>query len=198
MWVMSDTDKKALEEIMRRLQPDDVAPPLVLPRPAPAAPTYKLGGKSIDRLGDLIEPMRNCVLLAITLTTQDFTVFEVKRELTRQHELVRNGMSRTMASKHLPQPDGFVHAADLVPWINGAAVWDWDGCAKIAFAMDQAATQLGIENKIRWGGAWDRVLGDFGSPKTGQLGSYMAEVEAYKTRHPGKDFIDGPHFEWVS
>ena len=137
--------------------------------------------------------MRNCVLLAITLTTQDFTVFQVLRSVEEQRENLREGTTRTMASKHLRQLDGKSHAADLVPWIKGAAVWDWGGCAAIAFAMDRAATQLGIANKIRWGGAWDRVLADFG----GTADAYMAEVAKYKTRHEGKDFIDGPHFEWV-
>jgi len=63
--------------------------------------------------------------------------------------------------------------------------------------MDQAATELGIAHLITWGGAWDRKLSDFG----GNERAYQAEVEAYKIRHPGKDFIDGPHFEiekgWV-
>lgn len=194
MWVMSDMDKKALEEIMRRLQPDEVAPPLVLPVAKPAAPQFKLGGKSLDRLNNLIEPMRNCVLLAITLSTQDFTVFETLRSIEQQRENLRKGATRTLASKHLRQADGMSHACDLVPWIGGEAVWDWDGCAKIAHAMDVAATRLGIANKIRWGGAWDRVLSDFGSG----IDSYMAEVRAYKERHSGADFIDGPHFEWVS
>lgn len=157
-------------------------------------PVYKLGGASIDRLGVLIGPMRDCVLLAITITTQDFTVFEVARTEGRQLALVSRGQSRTMQSKHLKQSDGTSHACDLVPWIGGKAVWDWGGCAQIAYAMDQAATQLGIANRIRWGGAWDRVLSDFG----GTAAAYMAEVEAYKTRHSGKDFIDGPHFEWVA
>src|SRR3546814_9290907 len=59
--------------------------------------------------------------------------------------------------------------------------------------MDQAATELGLASKIRWGGAWDRVLSDFG----GSIDSYREECEAYAKRHPGKDFLDGPHFEWV-
>src|SRR3546814_9111613 len=90
-----------------------------------------------------------------------------------------------MKSKHL---DGL--AVDLVPWV-GKPVWEWDRIYPIAFAMDQAATALGLASKIRWGGAWDRVLSDFG----GSIDSYRDECEAYAKRHPGKDFLDGPHFE---
>lgn len=191
---------RADAEMMRRILDSAFAaqelakPALVIPPAAPAPPIFKLGGASLDRLNDLIEPMRTTVMLAITLTTQDFTVFETMRTRVRQRTLVDTGQSRTMASKHLPQADGKSHAVDLVPWIGGKAAWDWGGCAKIARAMDQAATQLGIASRIRWGGAWDRVLADFGSSE----GGYMAEVQAYKTRHSGSDFIDGPHFEWVA
>src|SRR3546814_17290907 len=81
-------------------------------------------------------------------------------------------------------------AVDLVPWV-GKPVWEWDRIYPIAFAMDQAATELGLASKIRWGGAWDRVLSDFG----GSIDSYREECEAYAKRHPGKACLDGPHFE---
>ena len=82
---------------------------------------------------------------------------------------------------------------DCVAWSNGKFTWDWPYYWLIAHAMDNAATQLKCADRIRWGGAWDRRLSDFG----GDADAYRKEVEAYKIRHPGKDFIDGPHFEWV-
>src|SRR3546814_15285791 len=90
-----------------------------------------------------------------------------------QQQHVANGTSQTMKSKHL---DGL--AVDLVPWV-GKPVWEWDRIYPIAFAMDQAATELGLASKIRWGGAWDRVLSDFG----GSIDSSRAECEAYAKRH---------------
>lgn len=130
-----------------------------------------------------------CAGLALMkYTTQDFMVFEGPRTKARQQQLVNQGMSRTMNSKHLTG-----RAVDLVPIIDGIPKWDWNGCYKIAYAMDQAATELGLANQIRWGGAWDRTLADFGGVES----AYMAEVEAYKRRHEGSDFIDGPHFELV-
>jgi peptidoglycan L-alanyl-D-glutamate endopeptidase CwlK len=149
---------------------------------------FKLGEASRKELQGVYTPLIRVVQLAIQLTRQDFCVYDGIRSFKEQQQHVANGTSKTMKSKHL---DGL--AVDLVPWINGKPVWDWKGCYMIAHAMDQAATQLGVANKIRWGGAWDRVLSDFG----GDLGSYEQEVQRYQSRHPGPDFIDGPHFEWV-
>lgn len=155
---------------------------------------FSLGKNSISLLAGLKPEMVQIVKRAIQLTTQDFNVYETLRSPMRQQEMVAKGTSKTLKSKHLRQADGFAHAMDLVPWINNALAWDWDGCYKIALAVDLAATELGFADNIRWGGAWDRVLSDFG----GNVDAYKKEVELYRSRHPGPDFIDGPHFEWVA
>lgn len=154
---------------------------------------FEMGETSLKNLVGVIPQLSQCAKLALDLSTQDFTVYEGLRTLERQRKLVSQGASQTLHSQHLKQPDGLGHAVDLVPWMGGIPKWDWTGCYKIAFAMDQAATQLGIADRIRWGGAWDRRLSDFG----GQESAYKAETELYAARHPGKDFLDGPHFEWV-
>jgi peptidoglycan L-alanyl-D-glutamate endopeptidase CwlK len=154
--------------------------------------TFSLGSSSIDHLHGVHPKLSECVQLAITLTTQDFTVYEGLRTVARQVILVHQGFSKTMDSQHIPQADGFGHAVDLVPWIQGHPVWDWDGCYKVAQAMDVAATRLGIAQHIRWGGAWDKRLSDFG----GEELAYKAATQAYQHRHVGPDFLDGPHFEW--
>jgi hypothetical protein len=82
---------------------------------------------------------------------------------------------------------------DLGAWVGGKVVWTEDCYADIAFAMDRAATSLGLANHIRWGAAWDRVLSDFG----GTHDAYLTEARAYAQRHAGSDLIDMPHFEWV-
>lgn len=150
---------------------------------------FKFGAASLKELQGVKSELVMVTRLALSLSTQDFMVFDGIRTWKEQAEHVRRGTSKTMKSKHL---DGL--AVDLVPYINGGPKWDWDGCYKIAFAMDQAATQLGFAGNIRWGGAWDRVLSDFG----GDLSDYIQEVNEYKNRHKGPDFIDGPHFEWVN
>lgn len=159
---------------------------------ATGKPKFALGAGSLSRLVGVKTELVKTVHLAIQLTDQDFTVYEGLRTRERQAQLVKQGYSQTMESQHIAQADGFGHAVDLVPWISGHPVWDWDGCYKVACAMDAAATQLGYANHIRWGGAWDRVLSDFG----GDWSAYKAETEAYAKRHVGADFLDGPHFEW--
>jgi peptidoglycan L-alanyl-D-glutamate endopeptidase CwlK len=44
---------------------------------------------------------------------------------------------------------------------------------------------------LTWGGVWDRRLNDLPADADG----IEAAVKAYCARHPGPDFIDGPHYE---
>lgn len=129
---------------------------------------------------------------ALELSTQDFCVYDGLRTVKEQERHVKNGTSKTMNSKHLK---GL--AVDLVPWIKGKPTWDWDAIYPIACAVDEAAREMGIEHKIRWGGAWDRTLADF----HGDSAAYKRVVEEYGARQralgKSKVFIDGPHFEWV-
>lgn len=87
------------------------------------------------------------VRLAIRKTGQDFTVFEGRRTIKRQRQLVAAGKSKTMNSRHLTG-----HAVDLVPWIGGKPVWDAAACKTITFAMANAADELGLD--VEWGGNW--------------------------------------------
>lgn len=159
-----------------------------------APPKYSLGKYSMDQLQHVKPPLRACVELAITITVQDFRVQQGLRTLVEQKAAVAAGNSRTMQSKHLLQPDGYCWAVDLVVWLNNQVSWEFNRYAAIAYAMDQAATRLGIAEHIRWGCAWDRVLSDFG----GSPQAYMDEAKAYSERHAGSDLLDAPHFEWVS
>lgn len=54
----------------------------------------------------------------------DATVFDGLRTLPEQRENLRRGVSKTLKSKHLPQADGYGHAVDIVPIINGQLAWD--------------------------------------------------------------------------
>lgn len=156
------------------------------------APKFVLGASSQAKLDGVIPYLAATVRLAITLTTQDFTVYEGLRSPAQQKINVAKGVSKTLDSKHIRQSDGFGHAVDLVPWMDGHPVWDWNGCYVIAMAMDRAATQLGFAHSITWGAVWDRTLADM----DGDAGAYEKAVDIYRMRHAGVDFLDGPHFEW--
>jgi len=155
--------------------------------------TFALGAKSMRELAGVEPRMVRVVQRAIVLSTQDFTVFDGLRTTQDQQRMVASGASETMDSKHLPQPDGYGHAVDLVPWINGKPRWEWGPIFHIASAMHTAAREMGLP--LRWGGVWDRpFLALDGTPQ-----GLAAAVEAYvaRRRKLGKKrvFIDGPHYE---
>lgn len=88
-------------------------------------------------------------------------------------------LANPLNSKHCKQRSGYGHAVDLLP-----APFDWkiedpkstpeidDNFAKVAVAMLQAASELGV--RIRWGANWD---GD--------------------TKWREKGETDNPHFELI-
>lgn len=151
--------------------------------------TYVLGARSRAKLTGVHPKLVAVVEKAIQITSQDFAVTDGVRTLDYQRELVRRGASRTLKSKHLPQPDGYGHAVDLVPFIGGIPRWEWPPIWSIAQAVDMAATALGV--RLVWGAVWDRGMTDYG----GSAEALRAAVEAYKKRHPGPDFLDGPHYQ---
>lgn len=168
-------------------QPKPLTPP-----PETVAPKFVLGARSRGRLQTLKPELAKVVQQAVTLTDVDFTVLETIRTIEEQKAAVASGHSRTMQSLHLQQADGFAWAVDLGAWVNGAVSWTSGFYWHIAFAMDKAATAQGVAQHIRWGGAWDKMLSDFG----GSRDAYLAETLAYEKRHAGSDLIDLPHFEW--
>ena len=127
--------------------------------------TYKLGNRSKQRLQGVHPDLVAVVELAISISTEDFTVLEGMRSKTRQRQLYNAGKSTTMNSRHLTG-----HAVDIAPFpTNGdfdddgvLNIHDWDEYHPMAANMKKAAVRLGVE--LEWGGDW-------------------------------KGFPDGPHFQ---
>lgn len=160
--------------------------------------TYSLGATSKQNLVGVHPQLRQIVERAIAVSEQDFQVYEGCRTIERQKALVAKGASKTLNSMHIPQADRsgqsatiLGHAVDLVPWIDGQLRWEWGPCFTIAVAMDTAATQLGYADRLCWGGVWDKFIDMYG----GSPEKMKAEVAAYGVRHPGPDFVDGPHYQ---
>ncbi len=153
---------------------------------------YFLGEKSRAELKGVHPDLAAVTVRAIEITKQDFGVHDGLRTKAEQREYVRRGVSKTMNSRHLKQPDGFGHAVDLVPYVNGKLRWEWEPIYEIASAVHTAANELGV--KLRWGGVWDRVFNDL---REGPDGLKRA-VSGYVARRRAKRrsaFIDGPHYE---
>lgn len=182
----------AIVDSLYKLNPPPYQPPVAPAETIPPKPKFNFGGKSQGLLSFLIPQLKAVAERAIELTTVDFTVTQTIRSIEEQKQAVATGHSRTMQSLHLKQPDGFAHAVDFAAWVNGEISWHDDYYADIALAMDKAATEQGVAQHIRWGGAWDRRLSDFG----GSHEAYLKEIRDYRARHPGSDLIDQPHYEW--
>jgi peptidoglycan L-alanyl-D-glutamate endopeptidase CwlK len=106
---------------------------------------FNLGQRSRDRLKGVDDRLVKVVERAIELTEIDFTVLEGLRTPERQKQLVSEGFSQTLKSKHLTG-----HAVDLGALVNGKITWEKEPYYKIADAMKKAAQELNI--KVRWGG----------------------------------------------
>ena len=106
---------------------------------------FKLGQRSKDRLKGVDERLVKVVERAIELTEIDFTVLEGLRTPERQKQLVADGFSQTLKSKHLTG-----HAVDLGALVNGTISWNKQHYHTIAKAMKKSAEELNVN--IRWGG----------------------------------------------
>lgn len=109
--------------------------------------TFKLSQKSLDRLVGVHPDLVAIVNKALELSEIDFTVLEGVRSKTRQEQLVKQGASQTMRSRHITG-----HAVDLGAFVAGSVRWDWPLYYKIADAMKAAAKELNIP--LEWGGDW--------------------------------------------
>lgn len=108
---------------------------------------YAFGARSLERLQGVHPDLVRVVKRAIAMSPVDFTVLEGMRTLARQKQLMAQGATRTMNSRHLTG-----HAVDLAPVIDGVVSWDWPLYHKIAPVMKEAARLEGVP--IQWGGDW--------------------------------------------
>lgn len=107
--------------------------------------SFVLGAKSKEKLQGVDIRLVHLVEQAIKETTVDFTVLEGLRTPERQQQLVNEGFSQTLKSKHLTG-----HAVDLVAIVDGKVSWDKQYYPEIAKAMKKAAADQKVN--IRWGG----------------------------------------------
>lgn len=107
--------------------------------------SFSLGERSKKNMQGVDIRLVRIVEQAIKETKIDFTVTEGLRTPERQQQLVNDGFSQTMKSKHLTG-----HAVDLVALVDGKVSWDKKHYPEIARAMKKAADEQQV--KIRWGG----------------------------------------------
>lgn len=74
-------------------------------------------------------------------------ITEGLRDIKRQEELLKDGKSTTMNSRHLTG-----HAVDFAVFVNDKVTWEWPFYQQTADAIKATAKHLGIP--ITWGGDW--------------------------------------------
>lgn len=119
----------------------------------------KLSKQSIDNLTGVHPDLCDVVQAAMLTGIMDFRVAEGVRTIERQKELVAQGASRTMNSKHLIQPDGTGHAVDLYPVpidmvkVHNGVWYELVRFGVLAGIIKTIAANKGV--KITWGLDWD-------------------------------------------
>ena len=112
----------------------------------------RFGKRSMDNLEGVHPLLVDWALELVTI--MDCSVVSGVRTLTEQRELVAQGMSKTMNSKHIVQPNGYGEALDLAPYpIDWNNTRSFDVLAGVGLGL---AFKMGIP--IRWGGDWDRDM----------------------------------------
>lgn len=178
-------------------------PPIIVPAEPLPAGGFRFSARSLGFASEVEPKLVSVATLALSRCRVDFGITEDQsRSEAEQAEKVRRGVSKTMNSKHMVKKGAqFSTALDLVPWVGGAFTWGdsmWRvqiggetiyPFHEIAAAMRAAAIEKGLD--LIWGAVWDRKLRELPADVAG----LRAAVEAYKVRHPGPDFLDGPHFE---
>lgn len=132
--------------------------------------------------------LADTVVMAAKYTRVDFSVFDGLRSEAEQAQYVEARVSWTMKSMHLKQTDGYGHAVDLVPRVNGKLRWEWVPIYEVARAMRKAANELGVQ--LIWGGCWQVITGTSADPE-----ELMKQYVTKCLRQGKKVRADGAHFE---
>lgn len=81
-----------------------------------------------------------------------FKLFETRRTLERQKELLAKGYTKTLNSRHFPNANGLSEAMDLVLYIDGKPTWDTSKIYYYQFLGERIMEEFG--DVLTWGGKW--------------------------------------------
>ena len=133
---------------------------------------FKFGKSSEEKLQTVRPELADVARKALELSSIDFGITEGLRSEQKQKQLVSEGASKTMKSKHLTG-----HAIDIVCYADGKITWDLEHYQTAAYAFGLASKELDVQ--IRWGGNWSGY-------KTGDF-----------KLDPNNKFVDAVHFELI-
>ncbi|WP_233466568.1 M15 family metallopeptidase [Enterobacter asburiae] len=108
---------------------------------------YKFSQRSEKNLVGVNPDLVKVVRRALELSPVDFGITEGLRTIERQKQLVAEGKSQTMNSRHITG-----HAVDVYAYPTPAGSWDMTYYRQIADAFKAASIELKIP--VEWGGDW--------------------------------------------
>ncbi|WP_249430983.1 MULTISPECIES: M15 family metallopeptidase [Enterobacter cloacae complex] len=108
---------------------------------------YKFSQRSETKLVGVHPDLVKVVRRALELSPVDFGITEGLRTIERQKQLVAEGKSQTMNSRHITG-----HAVDVYAYPTPAGSWDMTYYRQIADAFKAASIELKIP--VEWGGDW--------------------------------------------
>jgi peptidoglycan LD-endopeptidase CwlK len=115
---------------------------------APPSAASTMNARSQRNLVGVHPDLVRVMTRALAYSPIPFTVIEGLRTVERQRQLVAQGASKTMNSRHITG-----HAVDIVPHRpDGKLAFDWPLYHKVAPVIKAAAADLGVA--IEWGGDW--------------------------------------------
>ena len=117
---------------------------------------FKFSRSSLNRLRQCEPDLMRVAEKAILYTPYDFGVSEGLRTLERQKELLADGKSTTLKSRHLPNENGLSEAMDIMVYVNGKVTWEHKYYRKVIQAFIRAAIEEGVQ--LEFGGLWESFL----------------------------------------
>lgn len=115
---------------------------------------FQYSQNSLDKLNNpkLHPKLKQLFLEAIKNSPIDFTIVETVRDLELQKKYVKDGKSKTLKSRHIPETNKskLCEAVDIAPIVNNKT--DYTKCDIVAKHILDVAKKLKI--KITWGGSW--------------------------------------------
>lgn len=110
----------------------------------------RLTPKDREKLKGLHPDLVKVIERAAEISDRPFVLLEGKRTLARQKQLLAQGATTTLNSRHLTG-----HAIDIAPLgPNGKVSWDWPLYYPLAKIIKQAAKEVGVP--FEWGGDWKK------------------------------------------
>jgi peptidoglycan L-alanyl-D-glutamate endopeptidase CwlK len=113
---------------------------------------FSLTQRDYTRLKGLHPDLVRVVQRAEAMTDLQFMVLEGLRTIERQRELFKQKATKTLNSRHIKAKNGYGHAVDLAPMLNGKVSWDWPLYHRLAKIIKAAAKAEKVA--IEWGGDW--------------------------------------------